>query len=55
MTRKSSKHCMQHMEQLDSCFDFIRFHQQCIGGARGVMVIVTGYGHSDMSSNPGPD
>ena len=26
-----------------------------IGGARGVMVIVTGYGHGDMSSNPGPD
>ena len=24
-------------------------------GARGVMVIVTGYGHGDMSSNPGPD
>ena len=26
-----------------------------IGGARGVMVIVTGYGHGDTSSNPGPD
>ena len=26
-----------------------------IGGARGVMVIVAGYGHGDMSSNPGPD
>ena len=25
------------------------------GGARGVMVIVAGYGHSDTSSNPGPD
>ena len=24
-------------------------------GARGVMVIVTGYGHGDTSSNPGPD
>ena len=23
--------------------------------ARGVMVIVAGYGHSDTSSNPGPD
>ena len=23
------------------------------GGARGVMVIVAGIGHSDMSSNPG--
>ena len=26
-----------------------------LGGARGVMVIVTGYGHGDISSNPGPD
>ena len=26
-----------------------------IGGARGVMVIVAGYGHGDTSSNPGPD
>ena len=27
----------------------------CYGGARGVMVIIAGYGHGDMSSNPGPD
>ena len=26
-----------------------------VGGACGVMVIVAGYGHSDTSSNPGPD
>ena len=26
-----------------------------LGGARGVMVIVTGYGHGDMSSIPGQD
>ena len=26
-----------------------------IGGACGVMVIIAGYGHGDMSSNPGPD
>ena len=25
------------------------------GGARGIMVIVAGYGHGDTSSNPGPD
>ena len=25
------------------------------GGARGVMVIVTGYGHGDTSSIPGQD
>ena len=25
------------------------------GGARGVMVIVVGNGHGDMSSNPGRD
>ena len=24
-------------------------------GARGVMVIVAGYGHGNTSSNPGPD
>ena len=27
----------------------------CFGGARGVMVIVTGYGHGDTSSIPGQD
>ena len=26
-----------------------------LGGARGVMVIVAGYGHGDTSSNPEPD
>ena len=26
-----------------------------MGGARGVMVIVAGYGHGDTSSNPRPD
>ena len=26
-----------------------------LGGARGVMVIVVGNGHGDMSSNPGRD
>ena len=26
-----------------------------VGGARGVMVIVAGNGHSDVSSNPGRD
>ena len=25
------------------------------GGARGVIVIVAGYGHGDTSLNPGPD
>ena len=28
---------------------------QRIGGARGVMIIVVGNGHSDKSSNPGRD
>ena len=27
----------------------------CVGGARGVMVIIVGNGHGDMSSNPGWD
>ena len=26
-----------------------------MGGARGVLVIVAGYGHGDTSSNPGRD
>ena len=30
-------------------------HNIYFGGARGVMVIVAGYGHGDASSNPGPD
>ena len=30
-------------------------HQQSLGGARGVMVIVAGYGNGDTSSNPGRD
>ena len=32
---------------------FIRWY--ILGGAHGVMVIVVGNGHSDMSSNPGQD
>ena len=28
MTRKSGKHCMQHTGTLNSCFNFIRSHQQ---------------------------
>ena len=27
--------------------------KKCIGGARGVIVIVVGNGHGDTSSNPG--
>ena len=34
---------MQLSQQLTDIFD---------GGARGVMVIVAGYGHGDTSSNP---
>ena len=33
----------------------VPYNAECFGGARGVMVIVTGYGHGDTSSNPGPD
>ena len=40
-----------------SCFGQVLDNQWLIlvGGARGVMVIVAGYGHDDTSSNPGPD
>ena len=30
MIRKSGKHCVQHTEPLDSCFDLLRSHQQWI-------------------------
>ena len=30
MTRKSGKHCARHTKPLDSCFNFIKFHQQSI-------------------------
>ena len=30
ITRKSSKHYVQHTEPLDSYFNFIKFHQQCM-------------------------
>ena len=30
MIRKPGNHSLQHTETLDSCFDLIRFHQQCI-------------------------
>ena len=30
MTRKCGKHCARHTETLDSCFNLIRSHQQCI-------------------------
>ena len=33
----------------------ICMHKYIYGGARGVMVIVAGYGHGDRSSNPRPD
>ena len=33
----------------------LKSHHQSLGGARGVMVIVTGYGHGDTSSIPGQD
>ncbi len=37
-------------------FDFMTYQPLLVyGGARGVMVIVAGYGHGDTSSNPGPD
>ena len=33
----------------------VKEHLYSFGGARGVMVIVAGYGHGDLSSNLGPD
>ena len=30
------------------------YNHLTVGGARGVMVIVVGIRHGDMSSNPGP-
>ena len=36
-------------------FKYCIFAFKINGGARGVMVIVAGYGQGDTSSNPGPD
>ena len=33
---------------------YLYIYLYILGGARGVMVIVVGYGHDDTSSNPGP-
>ena len=33
----------------------LNYHVKIYGGARSVMVIITGYGHGDMSSIPGQD
>ena len=33
----------------------LSYYLSIFGGARGVMVIVTGYGHGDTSSIPGQD
>ena len=40
---------------LVSFFFFLVFYGYCVGGARGVMVIVVANGHGDTSSNPGRD
>ena len=37
------------------CKRYVIFIKPMIGGVRGVMVIVVGNGHSDLSSNPGRD
>ena len=37
-----------------SCLGFMAY-QRFVGSARGVKVILAGYGHGDTSSNPGPD
>ena len=34
---------------------WLQIIEKLIGGARGVMAIVTGYGHGDTSSIPGQD
>ena len=44
-----------YFEMFHGTFLLFHIHIEHLGGARGVMVIVAGYGHGDMSSNPGPD
>ena len=40
--------------RISICVGLYEIHP-CGGGARGVIVIVVGNGHGDMSSNPGRD
>ena len=59
----SKKDCYTHththtvMLQINENFDFFYTNAAisiiCIGGARGVMVILIGNEHGDTSSNPG--
>ena len=39
----------------DRVISMDQIKQSILGGAHGVMVIVAGIGHGDMSSNPGRD
>ena len=50
----SDKHTMAYMAFKDF-YSYKRTAGLNINDARGVMVIVAGYGHGDTSSNPGPD
>ena len=43
------------MEKCMKVTDWCYNHSNILGGARGVMVIVVGNGHDNMSSNPGRD
>ena len=42
-------------EELCLFWGHLGVYNMRVDGARGVMVIVAGYGHGDTSSNPGPD
>ena len=48
-TKQKTIRCRRNLGHADS------FHHSYHRGARGVMVIVTGYGHGDTSSIPGQD
>ena len=57
LTFRRSHYLMVYFYSTDQRDGFMPFPKvlEWTGGARGVMVIVEGYGHGDKSSNPGPD
>ena len=55
MIQTDSKTKNNRPDCLDILVKEYRIKTFFLGGARGVMVIVVGIGHGDMSSNPGRD
>ena len=55
LSMESCKRVLLSPYMFITCLDYILQTSIENGGARGVMVIIVGNGHSDPSSNPGQD